>query len=439
MTDTGQHPPLKPLGSLGPETLTAVRQRIMASGELGRSRIYTRLFDYLLEASAAGRSPKEIEIAINVLGRDSDFDVSRDSAVRVYIHQLRKRLQRYYQRQEPDARYQLVLPRGQYLFAVADHHPESTSNPSDRRRLPDARLQVAGMALLLLVSVLLNLWWWTSDKAWQEPGSDGAGPQLLDHPMWSNILDDGLPVMVAMGDYYLFGEQDAGGRVTRLIRDFTINSPADLARAEETLDSTETPRRFVDLSMTYMPEGSAPALAMIAAVTEQIDKPVAIRMMSQLSRADLRDHHVIYIGYVSGLGILEPLFLAASSLQVGQSYDELYLASGRQLFTSNAAQAGEGEALRDLALLATVPAVNDNQIIIVAGTRDPGLREAARIATDIGKLRDIDATLSLAPRRAIASHEALFRLSGTDDVISDVELIYSGALDPTRIWSRQID
>lgn len=441
MTDTGQQtPPLVPLDTLDPETLTALRQRIAASGELGRSRIYARLFDYLLEASATGRSPKEIEIAINVLGRDSDFDVSRDSVVRVYIHQLRKRLQRYYQRHEPDARYQLVLPRGQYLFAVADHQPGSESPSGDGARTHGLRLWLAGMAVLLLVSVVVNIWLWPGGTGSVEnTGTEEPGQALLDHPMWSNIVDDGLPVMVVMGDYYIFGEQNEEGRITRMIRDFSINSPADLAASQPAPESDTAPTPYVDLSMTYMPEGSALALAMIAPVAERTGKPVEVRMMSQVAAADLRTHHVIYIGYVSGLGLLEPLYFAASSLQVGQSYDELYHAGSRELFTSNAAQAGQGDTVRDLALLATVPAVNDNQFIIIAGTRDPGLHEAARIATAPGRLLDIDASLSLGPARAIASHEALFRLSGSGDMISDVELLYSGTLDPTRIWSRQID
>lgn len=440
MTDTRQHTPLAPLDALDPETLATLRQRIAASGELGRSRIYARLFDYLLEASAAGRSPKEIEIAINVLGRDSDFDVSRDSVVRVYIHQLRKRLQRYYQRHEPDTRYQLVLPRGQYLFAVADHRPDSARASGDRARTSGVRLWLAGMAALLLVSAVLNVLLWAGDTAsFENPGTEETGQDLLDHPMWSNIVDDGLPVMVVMGDYYIFGEQSGEGRITRMIRDFNINSPSDLAASQPPPEPDTAHTPYVDLSMTYMPEGSALALALIAPVAERTGKPLEVRMMSQLSAADLRTHHVIYIGYISGLGLLEPLYFAASGLQVGQSYDELYHAGSRELFTSNAARAGNGDTMRDLALLATVPAVNDNQVIIIAGARDPGLQEAARIATERHRLLDIDTSLSLGAERATASHEALFRLSGTGDMISDAELIYSGILDPTRVWSRQID
>ena len=40
----------------------------------------------------AGRTPKESVIAVEVFGRGTDFDVSQDAAVRVYIHKLRRKL-----------------------------------------------------------------------------------------------------------------------------------------------------------------------------------------------------------------------------------------------------------------------------------------------------------------------------------------------------------
>jgi len=74
------------------EELYALYNRIKASGVLGRSKNYSALLQYLVQCSLDGKSPKEIELAVEVLGRAEDFDVSADSAVRVYVHQLRKKL-----------------------------------------------------------------------------------------------------------------------------------------------------------------------------------------------------------------------------------------------------------------------------------------------------------------------------------------------------------
>jgi len=73
-----------------PEELRNLASRMQASGELGRSKVYIALLDYLIKCSASDKSPKEFEIAFDALGKGPDFDVSKDSTVRVYVHQLRK-------------------------------------------------------------------------------------------------------------------------------------------------------------------------------------------------------------------------------------------------------------------------------------------------------------------------------------------------------------
>ena len=61
-------------------------QKIERSGALGRSRSYARLLEFLVECSLKGRTPKELEIAMEVFGKGADFDPSQDSMVRVYAH-----------------------------------------------------------------------------------------------------------------------------------------------------------------------------------------------------------------------------------------------------------------------------------------------------------------------------------------------------------------
>jgi len=81
---------------LDSEQLAARADRIRASGLLGRSGQLSRLFDYLVECSVQGKSPKEIDIAVEALGRGAEFDVTQDAVVRVYVHKLRRRLAEFY-------------------------------------------------------------------------------------------------------------------------------------------------------------------------------------------------------------------------------------------------------------------------------------------------------------------------------------------------------
>src|SRR5436305_7387759 len=81
---------------LDPEQLAARADRIRASGLLGRSGQLSRLFDYLVERSVLGKSPKEMDIGVEALGRGAAFEVTQDAVVRVYIHEFRRRLDEVY-------------------------------------------------------------------------------------------------------------------------------------------------------------------------------------------------------------------------------------------------------------------------------------------------------------------------------------------------------
>ncbi|MCZ6674060.1 MAG: tetratricopeptide repeat protein, partial [Verrucomicrobia bacterium] len=84
---------------------------------LGRSRAYARLLEYLAGCSINGRRPKEFEIASKVFGKGSDFDPSQDSLVRVYVHNLRQKLDNYYAREDNPGGDRLAIPKGEYRLA----------------------------------------------------------------------------------------------------------------------------------------------------------------------------------------------------------------------------------------------------------------------------------------------------------------------------------
>tara|TARA_R110002072_G_scaffold300746_1_gene478856 strand:+ start:11103 stop:12407 length:1305 start_codon:yes stop_codon:yes gene_type:complete len=408
------------------------RDRIVASGALGRSPVYSQLLDYLLDCSAQSRQPKEFDIAVDVLGRDSTFDVARDSVVRVYIHQLRNRLDKYYTQHEPDSDCRLVIPRGQYTITIVDHSA-SSSEPDDKAAEPQVpvrrRIHLVWAACVI---VLLGANFWQ----WQHYQNNHAGTELtqvLAQAPWQAMMDDEIPVMIVMGDYYIFGELDEDGRIARMVRDFFINSREDLLSLF--MQDAELQTYFRDLDMTYMPEGSASALLNIAPLVNAIGKRTQIKMMSRVTMADLRNNHIIYIGYISAMDKLNNLYFAASGLLPGQTYDELYERESGTVHTSTAGLPEKGEPFRDLALLATWPAAGGNQFMLVSGTRDAGLMHAASVLANPSILQELDVQTHRA--NGAPSFEALFEVYGIDRMNFDAGLIYQRGISPDKIWLRE--
>lgn len=424
-----------PLSVYSELELQAQRDAIVGSGALGRSRVYEQLLDHLLQAAREGRQPKEVELAIDVLGRGSDFDVGKDSVVRVYMHQLRKRLHSYYEQYAPNAESKLVIPKGQYTIAVQQNRVTASPETAPAALAPgswkSARMArpAAVLAAILIAALLLNALLLLNDS--RDPPD--TTEILADHPMWQPMFDDDLPVLMVMGDYYIFGELDEFGRVERMVREFDINSRDDLT--ERFMRDSDSIERYRDLDMTYMPEGSAYALTHIAPLLRATGKRMRVTMMSRLSTADLRNNHIIYIGYISALDKLNNLYFAASGLQLGRSYDELYDRRSQRFYTSDAGLPDQGQAFRDIGLLATFPAANRNQFVLITGTRDAGVMHSAQVATDPALLRELDDHLH--PREDFASLEALYEVFGLDRMNFDANLLYSETLDPARIWRRQ--
>lgn len=423
------NPPLAPRDVFDSEALQALLERIKNSGELGRSRVYGGLLDYLVACSSQGRQPKEIEIAMEVLGRPADFDVSRDSAVRVYIHQLRKKLESYYQTREQDAAYRIVIPRGQYTIAAQAQQPirPTTDEPSPRRINLNSLL-LAGIGFLLVA----NLWYMVGTDS--QPSAI-SGNDLALHPIWQPLLDDDLPILLVMGDYYIFGELNANGDVARMIREFDVNSSRDLEdRIFSDIKSTE---HYLDLDLSYMPEGSAYALAKIVPLLQSSGKRVNITMMSDLTTQDIRSNHIVYIGYISAMDKLTDMAFAASGLRIGRSYDELQNLETQNYYTSDAGLPETGQQFRDYGMFSTFPASNETQVVVVAGMRDAGLMQTAQALSDNQTLNELEQSVSLT-NAAPPSFEALYEVFGVDRLNFSANLVYSRTMDSNFIWGNHV-
>lgn len=403
-------------------------RRIISSGELGRSKHYSALLQYLVQCSIEAKPPREIELAIDVLGRAEDFDVSADSAVRVYVHQLRKKLDSYYDNHEKDAQYRIVIPKGQYgIAAIQQQKPAADLTPfaAVRSRFNLNSGLLASVAVLLIANLLFMLN--GDDREAVQPSQIAA-----EHRVWESVLNDDQPILLVMGDYYIFGELNANGNIARMVREFNVNSRSDLEDLQ--FSDIEQAENYLDLDLSYMPEGSAFALAKIVPILQQSGKPVNITMMSDLTSADIRGNHIVYIGYLSALEKLTDMTFAGSGLGIGRSYDELYNRQTAEYYTSDAGLPEEGEPFRDYGMFSTFRASTNTQVILISGMRDAGLMHTAQALSDSDILDDLIVSIDSDTDEAVSSFEALFEVFGVDRLNFDANLVYTHMLDSSQIW-----
>jgi len=428
-----------------PEILREQAASIVRSGALGRSRSYARLLEFLVECARGGRTPKELEIAMEVFGRGADFDPSQDSMVRVYAHNLRQKLEHYYATAGRNETRQLVLARGEYRISVAE--PEVPADLADaatpapvpaalplplvvpeqlRSPAPRWRFAAAGTALLVLGLAL-----GAGIVIESEPAAPSAA-SVARSPLWADMLDDDLPILIVVGDYYIYGELDEHGDVTRLVRDFNVGSSAELDELMK--NDTTLMSRYMDLDLTYLPTGSAFALLDVLLVLYTSNKSVRVVSMSEMNEADLKSSHVIYVGYISALDKLEDFVFASSTLAIGYTYDELRNMDTGELYTSEAGFPEINHNYRDYAFISTFPGPGGNQLMIVSGTRDAGLMQAAHALADPMFVASMEQQRPDSGKNQPPSFEMLYEVTGYGRTNLDAMLVHTAALNYQQIW-----
>lgn len=92
-------------------------ERLLASETFGRSERARKLLRYLVEREQAGEADKlkGFSIAMDVFGKDGDFDPSTDAVVRVQAGRLRELLQHYFANEGITEPIRIAIPRGGYV------------------------------------------------------------------------------------------------------------------------------------------------------------------------------------------------------------------------------------------------------------------------------------------------------------------------------------
>ena len=392
--------------------LTAAAQRIQATGVLGESRV-RRLFDYLLTTSLAGQSPKEIAIAMDVFGKGADFDVGNDALVRVYIHKLRKVLDEFYSSSAAKDADVIHMPRGEYRLRVIPKpvvaaaavlpldlpdtiNPAGAVNPAGAGNPAAAagkvRRPVVIAACLAALGLLVAAVLWM-----RMPHSDLQ--RVRANPIWSAIIKDDRPIMIIIGDYYLIGELDASMEIKRLVREYSVNSKSDLD--SYVAEHPEAAERYMDVGIRYLPISAASALRDVMVILAPENRRITVSKMSDLEAGSLKSADIVYIGYLSGMGMFQDLTFAGSRFTVGESYDEIIDKSTKHSYVSDVGsqimdppkRTGKQERYHDYGMFTKFRGPGGNPVVVISGTRDEGVSQTAEAFTNAQKLEEISRQL----------------------------------------------
>lgn len=380
----------------------------------GRSAVFVQLFDFLVSRSTDDRAPKEVEIALAVFGKDGAEGSVGDSAVRVYVHRLRKRLDDHYANQSGR---RLFIPKGQYRILLAPEAGAAAEPDATKTAPAGPRWRSAAFALAALAFVVLNLVAWqivTAQKRVADPAL-----QLRSTSFWRPLALD-KPSILVTGDNFLLAEAKDRKSVNRLILDPTIRSRGDFGNY-----LTTHPQSFYtlyDFDLHLSPVGTALAtwdiLPVVNALHGQVGSSPTITPISRLKSSALDGNDIIYVGRLASMGFLAaPLFRSSTLSWDPQSGKLADRRSGRSFSDAPAGPADQGTG-RDYGYIASVATSSGRHIVVISGLGDHGVQSMASLVTDavqMGKLAG--------QRAATRSFEALYQVRTMNDAPMDRSLI----------------
>lgn len=386
----------------------ALFQRIIASESFHNSHLYQDLLEYLVNASIENKTPKEYTIATDVFRKGPEFDPSQDTIVRVYIYNLRKKLDQYYNHEGSKEDIRLEIPKGHYELNFKQNKPIKKQNRKNVLFILLLCLLGAGN-LLFLYKLLLS------------PHSDTDGNPYLKSPIWANFLNNPNPKQIVLGDHFFFIKDSNSFAKRTIMRKDDINTEREFEAYRLNNNITDN---LKPLTYPMFPRNSVWPFADIIELFVKTHREYSLNYASHVSAADMKSASMLFIGSFHTLAGLNQTF-RNSRIEYRVYSNELkyYDVEHDSLIVCPE----EGDPLShhvDYGIARKIPAPNNNIIFIFTSFHETGTVGIVRTFTNPESLKKLENQMRDHFGHVPDFFEVVFKASGYNRTVYDTEIIY---------------
>lgn len=384
--------------------------KILESDTFAHSQIYRQLLTYLVEASIKNSPPKEYAIASEVFHKASDFDPSHDTIVRVYVYNLRKKLEHYYAHEGLNEQIRIKIPKGHYEIEFV-HHDKPKHKVATKTYL----------VLLLIVSLIVsNVIFIYSFYNINNPNSKSAPSS---HPIWQDFLNNGHPKQIVLGDHFFFIKDSHDWEKRTIMRRDDINS------TQEFMDYKEADidrRSYVKLRYPMFPRNSVWPFADIVTLFSDSHIDFQLDFASNVNASDFKDKDMIFMGSFHTLATFDQTFRNSHfSYSVYPNVLTCYDETADTTITFYE----QGDPVYnhiDYGIARKIPGPEQKTIYIFTSFHETGIHGVVKYFTEEETLNELGHILTQKFGYIPSYYEILFKASGYNRTVytTDVEMVF---------------
>ena len=416
--------------------------------------------DYYLEGRA--QALNEHILGYDVFGRDSSYNPSNDPIVRVFAHEIRKKLEVYYANEGATDPVRLEIPAGSYqpvftrqAVAHTSEEIETTLPPGEASAPPTTRRWTAGrvaavlVGLALLISVIV-LAIMNRQLRQEMARAEAAKSPAAYGSVWAAFLTDKNPPLVILSNPPILRFINASDpeplirasiplpdETVKALRDkFVTNPEVSIKESSGPTDNNDnSPQgkvviernqqsRLVLSTNVYTGMGEAIGLHYLTDFFRKASRNIQLKQSRTLSAEDLKKHNVIMLGGV---------WVNAWSSKLTRNDDFVFTSKGT--IENRNPQSGEereyipqfdrrtGNLITDYALITIKPNISEaNDVMMLAGIYSQGTEAAAEYVTNPDYLDQLNQRLQPAGS-ATRYFQALLKVSVENGIPTTISIL----------------
>ncbi len=255
-------------------------ERIIESDQFSRSNVNVSLLKLLFQLTLEGRKLKETTIGSEIFGKSYD-PIKNDTKVRVYIHNLRKKLADYYATSGSSEEIIFEIEKGQYQISF---------NYRARKNPLINRINLLIFLTIIIVSVFAITYLFKKENLY----------------LWGEFSNNDFSNTVLIGDHFTISTTlPTGGRGT--FRDFSINSEREFA--EYIQEHPHLASQMIPNNFPYVTKMGPYCTKIISEFLFEKDISFSLMLNSEWDKTKVNSENIIFIGQSKTMGFLENLFL----------------------------------------------------------------------------------------------------------------------------------